>query len=77
LINQAKDVLLGCLNEVPFVTVPLMKEWKRHLTGADFQLRVKTQTGTTTQIFDVGSVQQPRERGSVFTPLGPRARIQW
>jgi hypothetical protein len=27
-IDQAKDVLLGCLKEVPFVTVQLMKESK-------------------------------------------------
>ena len=54
-IDQAKDVLLGCLKEVPFVTVQLMKESKPPLTGPDFRLRVKTQTGTTTLIVDVRS----------------------
>ena len=34
-IDQAKDALLGCLKEVPFVTVQLMKESKPPLTGPD------------------------------------------
>ena len=75
-IDQAKDVLLGCLKEVPFVTVQLMKESKPPLTGPDFQLRVKTQAGTTTLIVDVRSVGQPRVVREATNQLA-RYRQQW
>ncbi len=75
-IDQAKDVLLGCLKEVPFVTVQLMKESKSPLIGPDFQLRVKTQAGTTTLIVDVRSVGQPRVVREATNQLA-RYRQQW
>jgi hypothetical protein len=60
MIDRARDVLLGCLKEVPFVTVRLTNESSSLQAGPDFQLQVKTQAGKTTLLVDVRSLGQPR-----------------
>lgn len=76
MIDRARDVLLGCLKEVPFVTVRLTKESSSLQAGPDFQLQVKTQAGKTTLIVDVRSVGQPRVMREATNQLA-RFREQW
>lgn len=59
-IDQAKDALLKCLHEVPFVEVETLKGCKRLQTGSDFQILANTRTGKSTLIVEVKSVGQPR-----------------
>lgn len=76
MIDRARDVLLGCLKEVPFVTVRLAKESSSLQAGPDSQLQVKTQAGKTTLIVDVRSVGQPRVMREATNQLA-RFREQW
>ena len=60
LIDQARDALMKCLQEVPFVKVELIKESKRLKAGPDLLLQVKTRASKSTLMVDVKSVGQPR-----------------
>ena len=60
LINQARDALMKCLQEVPFVQVEVIKESKGLETEPDLLLRVKTRAGKSTVMVDVKTVGQPR-----------------
>ena len=60
LIGQAKEALLKCLREVPFVKVEVIKDSKRLTTGPDLLLQVTTRAGKSTLMVDVKTVGQPR-----------------
>jgi len=60
LLDRAKEALLKCLQEVPFVKVEVMKASKWLENGPDLLLRVRTGTSKRTLMVDVKSVGQPR-----------------
>ncbi|MEW5979981.1 MAG: type IV toxin-antitoxin system AbiEi family antitoxin [Acidobacteriota bacterium] len=58
LVGQAREALLKCLEDVPFLRVT--KESKGAGDGADLLLQVKTPGGKTTLMVEVKRVGQPR-----------------
>lgn len=59
-IDQAKDALLKCLHEVPFVEVETLMESQCPQEGSDFQILVKTRAGKCILIVEMKSIGQPR-----------------
>lgn len=60
LLDQAKEALLKCLQEVPFVKVKVMGESKRLATGPDLLFQVRTPASKRTLMVEVKTVGQPR-----------------
>ncbi|MBN1570284.1 MAG: hypothetical protein JXA73_20750 [Acidobacteria bacterium] len=58
--KQAKETLLECLREVPFLDIEIQAESGSRIGKADFKLQVKTPSGTSILLVEVKSIGQPR-----------------
>ena len=58
--EQARETLLQCLKEVPFLDIETQAESGSKNDKADFKLRAKTPTGTSTLLVEVKTIGQPR-----------------
>jgi len=58
-LDQARETLLKCLKEVPFLRIGTSRE-SGGIGRADLRLQVKTPTGRCTLLVEVKSVGQPR-----------------
>ncbi len=58
--EQAKEALLRCLKEVPFLDVETQTESGSKNDKADFRLKAKTPTGARTLLVEVKAIGQPR-----------------
>jgi hypothetical protein len=58
--EQAKEALLQCLKDVPFLNVETQAESGGKNDKADFMLKAKTPTGVRTLLVEVKTIGQPR-----------------
>jgi hypothetical protein len=58
--EQARETLLQCLKEVPFLDVETQAESGSKDDKADFRLKAKTPAGTSTLLVEVKTIGQPR-----------------
>ncbi len=60
IVKQAKETLLECLREVPFLDIDVQAESGSRYGKADFKLHVKTPSGKSMLLVEVKSIGQPR-----------------
>lgn len=58
--EQARETLLECFKEVPFLDIETQADSFSKIGKADFRLQAKTSTGTITLLVEVKTIGQPR-----------------